>query len=241
MKTILTVLFSLSAAVALLGLGWIGGYLYESSQTLPPEVKVITVEVPVERIVTQEVEKVVEVVVTPTPAPTQAPPPTPTPEPVVAQLTQPVQQVQQVQQACVDKAWVVSQPISDLQAAALEKGKGKHLRFRIRNEGTCVWDGYVLSNYGVTPGIPVLPDIPMPLTYPGEIADFSYDFVVYTPFEAHFYIQPPEEMMLLLANSASPGVGLETIYYRLDVIKPRLILPGYGGAEWRPGGCVGSG
>ena len=203
-----------------------------------PEVQVVTVEVPVERIVTQEVEKVVEVVVTPTPAPTQALPPTPTPEPVVAQLTQPTQPAQL---ACTDKAWVVSQPISDLQAAALEKGKGKHLRFRIRNEGTCVWDGYVLSNYGVAPGIPVLPDIPMPLTYPGEIADFSYDFVVYTPFEAHFYIQPPEEMMLLLANSASPGVGLETIYYRLDVVRPRLILPGYGGAEWRPGGCVGSG
>jgi len=235
MKTILTVLFSLSAAVALLGLGWIGGYLYESSQTLPPEVKVITVEVPVERIVTQEVEKVVEVVVTPTPAPTQAPPPTPTPEPVVAQLTQPVQQVQQVQQACVDKAWVVSQPISDLQAAALEVGQGKRLRFRIRNDGDCIWEGYVLSSDGV------LPDIPMPLTYPGEIADFSYDFVVYTPFEARFHIQPTEEAMLLLANSASPGVGLETIYYRLDVVRPRLILPGYGGAQWRQGGCVGSG
>jgi len=232
MKTILTVLFSVSVAVALLGLGWIGGFIYESSQAPPPEVQVITVEVPKEVIKTVEVETVVEVMVTPTPTapPVEtAPPPTPTPPPVA---TQPAQLAQP---ACVDKAWVVSQPVSNLQAAALEKGQGKRLRFRIRNDGDCIWEGYVLSSDGV------LPDIVMPLTYPGEIADFYYDFVVYTPFEARFHIQPPEEAMLLLGNSASPGVGLETIYYRLDVVRPRLILPGYGGAEWRPGGCVGSG
>ena len=165
-------LLSLFGLVTLVLVAVCAGLIVYTTYLPQPEVQVITVEVPVERIVTQEVEKVVEVVVTPTPAPTQAPPPTPTPEPVAAQLTQPVQQVQQVQQACVDKAWVVSQPISDLQAAALEVGQGKRLRFRIRNDGDCIWEGYVLSSDGV------LPDIPMPLTYPGEIADFSYDFVV---------------------------------------------------------------
>lgn len=224
MKTILTVLFSVSMGVALLGLGWIGGYVVGVTQPIPtPEIQVVTVEVQqppliVDRYVTVPVTvtQIVEVLVTPTPAPVLAI--TAPPEPVVTE---------EAALPCYDAAWVLTQPRSDLQAGALEKGKGKRLTFRIRNEGTCVWDGYVLSSDGV------FPDIQIPYTQPGEVAEFWYDFTAYQPLEARFYIVPTTtEGALLLGNSASPGAGLETMYYRLDVKVPAFRAPGFGGASY---------
>ena len=218
MKTILTVLFSVSVAVALLGLGWIGGFIYESSQAPPPEVQVVTVEVPVERIVTQEVERVVEVVVTPTPLPTpeQAPPPLPTTSP--AALPAPSSTPESApESACVDAAWVVRQPVSNIGDETLNvEGQGKKLHFRIRNIGTCAWVDYVLTSGGV------FPDIPVPPTWPGEVADIEYNAVIYSDVEARFVLQPPMTAYglsepLMVQNSASPGVGLESIYYKAEV------------------------
>ena len=187
----------------------VGSYYVGSTQAPIPEAQVITVEVPV--------EKVVEVVVTPTPLPTQAPPPVPTPEPVASQPAQPTQPAQLAQPDCVDAAWVVRQPVSNIGDETLNvEGQGKKLHFRIRNIGTCAWVDYVLTSGGV------FPDIPVPPTWPGEVADIEYNAVIYSDVEARFVLQPPMTAYglsepLKVQNSASPGVGLESIYYKAEV------------------------
>ena len=217
---ILTYLLTALMGASLLCIGTIGGYLVFSTQpTPPPEVQIVTVEVPY--VVEQEVVKTVEVTVVKTVVMTPEVQVTPAPVLAVTAPPEPVE-TEPAAPPCYDAAWVLTQPRSDLQASALEKGKGKRLTFRIRNEGSCVWDGYVLSSDGV------FPDIPMPYTLPGEVAEFYYDFTAYQPLEARFYIVPTTtEGALLLGNSASPGVGLEPMYYRLDLKQPAW--SGYGG------------
>lgn len=205
MKDITTVLISLVMGVCLIALG--GGFVglvWYTFPPQPPEVQVQTEYIERQVIVTQvvEVERVVTQIVQPTPLPPTQPAmiqmPTATPEPVLI--------------ACTNVAWVVSQPKSDLQAGAMKAGTIKRLRFRLRNEGTCTWDNYVLTSAGV------LPDMPVPYTLPGEIAEIVYDFQVYRSLEARFVLQPPTISGLFgVMNAASPGVGEEPIYYRLDV------------------------
>jgi len=196
----------------------VGSYYVGSTQAPIPEAQVITVEVPVERVVTQEVEKVVEVVVTATPTapPVQASPPAPA-APPAALPAPPSTPEGAPESACVDAAWVVRQPVSNIGDETLNvEGQGKKLHFRIRNIGTCAWVDYVLTSGGV------FPDIPVPPTWPGEVADIEYNAVIYSDVEARFVLQPPMTAYglsepLMVQNSASPGVGLESIYYKAEV------------------------
>lgn len=204
MKTyqwILVAVFGFFTLALVAGASVMAGYYY-STASLEPEVIVKTVEVekPFEVVVTKEVIK--EVVVTPTPKVV----PTATPEPLAA-----VYPTEEPISLCNDAAWVVLQPNSD----RLKIGQIARLHFRIRNTGDCIWDGYVLSSDGA------LPDIEIPLTYPGEIADIVYDFPVTNSFEVRWHLQAPMtgyglSEPLLVSNSASPGIGLETIFYKVD-------------------------
>lgn len=203
---VLICLLGLVALFLVMGASSLFGYFY-SETTYQPEVIVETVVVDntVEVVVTKEVIK--EVMVTATPMPQEVAAPTATPEPLAVYPTEAM---------CEDAAWVVMQPRSDIDGNAMKVGTISRLHFRIRNEGTCIWDGYVLSSDGA------LPDIPVPLTYPGEIADVVYDFNAYSHIEVRWVLQPPMTAYglsepLMFANSASPGVELETIYYELDI------------------------
>ena len=199
MKTyqwVLIAVFGFFTLALVAGASVAAGYYY-STASLEPEVIVRTVEVekPFEVVVTKEVIK--EVVVTPTP------------EVVATPLA--VYPTEEPATLCNDAAWVVLQPNSDV----LKIGQIARLHFRIRNDGDCIWDGYVLSSDGA------LPDIEIPLTYPGEIADVVYDFSVTNSFEVRWNLKSPTvgygmSEPLLFSNSASPGIGLETIFYKVE-------------------------
>ena len=126
------------------------------------------------------------------------------------------------------------QPVSNIAYDELRIGAIKRLHFQIENTGTCIWEGYVLSSNGV------VDDIPVPTTYPGEVADVIYDFYVEGPIEARWFLQPPVSELygiaspLLVSNSASPGIGLETIYYKLET-KPKKQLIPYFMFDCKPG------
>lgn len=202
----LTGLIGLSMMLILVALGYVSGYQIALSRTTPQVIThdvVVTQEVPVEVIKTVEVVK--EVLVTPTPEVYSVPTGS---QPIVTDIVQITPSPTET--PCIDSAWVKMQPISDLEAGALKIGTIKRLHFRILNDGTCIWNDYKLTSGGV------LPDIPIPYTQPGEIADIQYDFQVYNPLEARFVVQPPTRQTFGLSNSASPGVGLEPMYYRLD-------------------------
>jgi hypothetical protein len=216
MKNPLVIIFlSLMMGTFLICLG--GSFVGAVWYTQPtPAAEVQTEYVDREIIVTKEVERIVtqivevEKIVTQAPiqmeAPIAMPTFTPTAEPI--------------QIICTNVAWVVSQPISNLQGDALKIGTLKRLRFRIRNMGTCIWrEGYVLTSSGV------FPDLPVPYTEPGQEAYIEYTFKVYKSLEARFVLQPgtPSGIFGVL-NSPSPGVGEEAMYYRLDVYKGKTII-----------------
>jgi hypothetical protein len=213
--------------VTCLVVGALVSYGYMLPKTFPETIVltrevVVEQQVPFEVIKTVEVEVIKEVVVEVTPIPQ------------VLEITAPPPTAEQP--ACTNIAWVVSQPKSDLQAGALEIGRGKRLIFRLRNEGTCTWDGYLLTSAGV------FPDLEVPYTEPGQTATIEYTFQVYKSLVARFMLQAPTMSGLFgLMNSASPGVGEESIYYRLDVYKGSTIIqipPELGGGtlECGPGG-----
>jgi hypothetical protein len=195
-------------------------FYYETRPTQPaPEAIEVERLVIQDRVITVVVKDTIVILATPAPVeqpsqPTgavvvEAPAPllTATPEPIQAP-------------ACVDAAWIVSQPVSDLQGSALEVGKLKRLRWSIRNEGSCIWDGYVLTSNGV------FPDLLIPLTYPGEVAEIEYTFTVRQSLEARFYLMPPISTMASrglfgVGNSVSPGGGM---YYRLDTYQGRNVI-----------------
>jgi len=212
MKTYQWVLLTLSgfaALVLVIGASTLFGYFYSESSYQPEIiVKTVLVDNPVEVMVTKEVVVTKEVIVTATPVPTEVVQTTPTSEPLAVYPTE---------FACEDAAWVVMQPTSNLSTNGMKVGQIKRLHFQLRNEGTCTWDGYVLSSGGI------LPDIPVPYTMPGETADVLYDFQIYKPIIARWVLQPPMTAYglsepLMVQNSASPGVGLETIYYELEIM-----------------------
>jgi hypothetical protein len=205
--------------IALLLACIVGGGVALYYETQPAEPAPEPVEV--ERLVIQE--RLVTVVVTNTviiQATQSAPVDLPSPiGAVVVEMPAPIPSVtpEPVLLSCTNMAWIVSQPVSDLQAAALEVGRLKRLRWSIRNEGTCIWDGYVLTSGGV------FPDLPIPLTYPGQVAELEYTFAVRRSLEARFYLQPPtiEIGLFGVGNSVSPGGGM---YYRLDVYQGRNVI-----------------
>ena len=200
-------------------------YAYETSQPVPtaqiievPQFVEVEKVVEVKKIV--EVIKTVEVVATATlPAPVIGLPP------ATEEL---VQVIASTAEPCTNVAWVVSQPFDDAQGSAMEYGRISRLNFRLRNDGTCIWSGYVLTSGGV------LPDIPIPFTMPGEIATFHYDFYAYNSLVARFVLQPPDGGLFMTLNSAGPQPGEEEIFYRLEVYKkpPKFVLP----PGWSGGG-----
>jgi hypothetical protein len=194
-------------------------YAYETSQPVPTA-QIIEVPqfVEVEKVV--EVEKIVEVIKTVEVVQlavqnTNVPHTTPQPTEELVQVTI------LTEEPCTNVAWVVSQPFDDAQGSAMEYGRISRLNFRLRNDGTCIWSGYVLTSGGV------LPDIPIPFTMPGEIATFHYDFYAYNSLVARFVLQPPDGGLFMTLNSAGPQPGEEEIFYRLEVYKkpPILVLP----------------
>jgi len=228
-NTIITVFLSMAMAGCLLLIGAATvGVVWYTWPTSSPEVqyqeRVVEAPVEVERVITQVIEKIV----TATPAPEALQYPIenallPTSTATPTEIPSP---------PCTNIAWVVSQPVSDLQAGALEIGRIKRLHFIIRNEGSCPWDGYVLTSAGV------LPDIPIPFTPPGGLADFSIDITVSRSFIARFALMAANGDLFGVLNTTSPDM---IIYYRLDAYTGKNVIqvpPALGGGTIT---CTGAG
>jgi len=197
----------------LFGFGAMGAVVvYETQpEATQPAAQIIEQPVYMDRVVTVIVTETVIIQATAMPLALEMPlqaseaameypaPPTASPEP----------------EKCTNIAWVISQPISDMQGSAIEIGRIKRLHFVIGNEGTCPWDGYVLTSAGV------LPDIPIPFTPPGGVADFSVDMRVSRSLIARFALMTAGGDLFGVLNTTSPDM---IIYYRLDVYRGKNVI-----------------
>lgn len=199
------------------------------------------VEVPYE----VEVVRTVEVVVTPTPAlplkgegeatpepsqNTEVAHTSPTPAGALRQSTPvsaPYDSPLQGGEVCTDEARIEMQPVSDIQAGALEVGKLRRLTWLIENTGDCYWDGYTFESQED----PLV--LQVPYTEPGGTAMVVYEFIVRDPLSLRMFLIPPQRTGLLgLSNANSIDAGA---IYRLETYKKGAASSG-GGLICGPGG-----